>query len=368
MYIFIDESGLFAPVEKRGAWSTVGGLVIPEGSLNGAEHALRALKKSHDIPFDKEFKKVRPGCDSRHFRKFIHRLVELDCTLHVMSTRGSPDEAIRLDQHIEGIRDGINNYADRIPDSAEYAAEVVASIPELSAQQHNQCVLQSHMICDLSSKMLSYYSNRRPKDLARFKWMVDAKDDFETKYEQFFKSIYIGIFQAILHRRPMSLLGGEGRDYEVFLRSYAVDVTAKEVAENNRQVFGKDLSEMVDYMKPVDYVKMLSEDFNLVESVSSPGIQMADLLVSGVNRCLKQNYDDIFGMAKAFGELMVNSPFVEEQAIKVMGHGETREIEEPMASLLNLMDASSKKLYSHQYRVNMSRRQLNSENSELSQA
>jgi len=117
-------------------------------------------------------------------------------------------------------------------------------------------------------------------------------------------------------------------------------------------------------MNPVDFVKMLNADFKLAESASSPGIQMSDLLVSGVNRCLKQNYDDSLGMAKAFGELMVNSPFIEDQAITVMGHGETREIEEPVASLLNQMDASSKKLYGYQYRLNMSRRQIISKNSE----
>lgn len=356
MHIFIDESGIFLPLPEDKVWSSVGGLVVPNKSLAKAEHALRALKVSQGIGIDKEFKRDRPDCSSKAFKKFIDRLVDLDCSLHVISTRGSPKEADGMSYHREKTKEGINNYVQMHPAASDYANEVLDMMYKLRDQEYNQCMLQFELMPELISKTLSYYSLEHPDELGWFKWVIDAKGKNETKYEAFFKIIYLSLFSARGVSAPISVLSDESRDYSKFFQTYSTNITGEQIAQNIKEMLGRDISHMTDFIRALDFSSVLEKDFNLKDSKACPGLQMIDLLVSGVNRCLKQNYTDNSGMAIALGKLMINAPFIEEQALRVMGHDATREIEGPVASLLNLMDASSRQLYSAVYRTNTSKR------------
>lgn len=71
MHIFIDESGVFSTEPNRPAWSTVGGVAIPDVSLDEVRVSLEKLKVAHGIGINEEFKTNRPDCTSNPYQEFF---------------------------------------------------------------------------------------------------------------------------------------------------------------------------------------------------------------------------------------------------------------------------------------------------------
>lgn len=353
MHVFIDESGLFLTEPNPYAWSTVGGVAIPDGSLSKVSEALENLKKAYGIDSGKEFKTDRPDCASEPYQEFLKALDAAECTLYVLSTRSSKAEAESLEAHRSATIVAIRNYVRKVADVATHAEEVIALIEGLSKQEYNQCVLQSQMICDMLPKMVSYYAGILPCEIGRFKWVVDRKNISENRYERSFKELYVGLVNVRSKRQTSSLLAG--RNYTAFHNAFSLNEDMDELMRRSKEMYEIDHTHLANSAIPLSFGALLQNEFSLEDSKLSDGIQVSDLLVSSVNRCLKQNYTDNVKMAKALGRLMINAPRIDEQSLKVFGHGPTRPIANAPAKLLNLMDTSSKQLYSRIVRENFSK-------------
>ncbi|WP_289329224.1 DUF3800 domain-containing protein [Pseudomonas sp. 'CRE Jenny 4'] len=353
MHIFIDESGLFSTEPNLHAWSTVGGVAIPDGSLNKVAEALENLKNAHGVELSKEFKRDRPDCASEPYQEFLKKLDSANCTLYVLSTRSSPAEAVALKKHRSATIEAIRNYAKKVTDAASHAEEVICLIESLSQQEYNQCVLQSQMISDMLPKMVSYYAGVLPTEIGRFKWVVDRKNIAENRYERSFKELYIGLVSVRSKRQTSSLLAG--RDYSVFSNAFSPNENVEVLLKRSKEMFEIDHTHLAGSAMPVSFGALLQNEFSLEDSKNSVGIQVSDLLISSVNRCLKQNYTDNNKMAKALGKLMVNAPRIEEQSLKVFGHGPAGPLDKVPAKLIELMDESSKQLYGGTFRANFSK-------------
>lgn len=353
MHIFIDESGLFSTEPNPHAWSTVGGVAIPDSSLAKVSEALNSLKKAYEIEPSQEFKKVRPDCASQPYQEFLEALDAADCTLYVLSTRSSNTERESLEKHRSATAMAIRNYATKVPDAATHAEEVISLFESLSQQEYNQCILQAQMICDMLPKMVSHYADISPNELGRFKWVVDRKNISENRYERSFKELYVGLVTVRSKRQTSSILAG--RDYSAFFKAFSSDDDMDEVMRQSKEMYEIDHTHLAQSAVPLSFGALLQDEFSLEDSKLSDGIQVSDLLVSSVNRCLKQNYTDNVKMAKALGKLMINAPRIDEQAVKIFGHGPKRPIANAPAKLLTLMDSSSKQLYSLTFRKNFSK-------------
>lgn len=123
----------------------------------------------------------------------------------------------------------------------------------------------------------------------------------------------------------------------------------------SKEMYEKDRTHLAHSAIPLSFGASSQDEFSLEDSKLSDGIQVSDLLVSSVNCCLKQNYTDNLKMAKALGKLMINSPRIDEQTVKVFGHGPKRPIANAPAKLIKLMDSSSKQLYDRTFRENISK-------------
>ncbi len=53
--------------------------------------------------------------------------------------------------------------------------------------------------------------------------------------------------------------------------------------------------------------KIIREDIAFVDSISSVGVQVADLIASGIRKCLRSEFDDNEAVAAALGKLMVQA-------------------------------------------------------------
>jgi UDP-2,3-diacylglucosamine pyrophosphatase LpxH len=355
MHIFIDESGLFSVKPTSPTWSTVGGVAIPDASLEKVKKSLEKLKILHGIEVNDEFKRDRPDCTSEAYQEFLKSLDKAECTFHALSTISANKtiEQEELKAHRSATVSAIISYASREKNAAPHSEEVIELIESLSQQEYNQCIFQSQMICDFLPKIISHYAGILPNELGRFNWVIDRKSISENKYEKCFKALYIGIVIMRSARQASAIL--DNRDYSAFNREFSPDANKIELLKKSKNLTGIDRTNLAKSIIPVSFGKILEKEFSFEDSMLSIGLQVADLLTSSLNRCLKQNYTDNKKMALALGRLMINAPRIEERSLMVMGHGHQQPIAKAPGELIELIDSSSKKLYSQEFRVNFSR-------------
>ncbi|NVM80002.1 hypothetical protein FHW83_005846 [Duganella sp. SG902] len=354
MHIFIDESGIFsADFKSPSAWSTVGGVAIPDASLDLVGSLLENLKKAHNLKVSDEFKRNRPDCSSDPYQDFLKSLDDVGCTLHALSTRTSPLTSNNLGVHKSLTISAIRNYAAKHKDIAPHSEMVAALVQSLEDQEYNQCMLQAQIICNMLPKIISYYASVSPSEIGRFKWVIDRKGIKENPYERGFKELYIGLTINRSMKNYSPLIGG--RDYSAFNQKFSPNVNTSELAQNTKEDLEIDIGHIEQSLLPVDFGALLKDEFSLEDSTPSVGLQVADLLISSVNRCLKRNYTNNEKMATALGRLMINAPRIEERSLMVLGYGPTRPIANAPGKLINLMDASSKQLYNEVFRRNFSK-------------
>lgn len=150
---------------------------------------------------------------------------------------------------------------------------------------------------------------------------------------------------------------GPERDYSHFLASFSsfFDKNIKDSIEESSNLFEKDMKHIQEYLIGIDNHKVLTNDFTLADSKGCFGLQSIDLLVSSVNRCLKQNFTNNEKMAASLGQLMVNSPLIKMKALGLMSFSEDRPVEHYEANIINIMDSSSRKLFTEKFRYNYSK-------------
>lgn len=357
MHIFIDESGIFLPTSDANKWSSVGALVVPDESLQALKDALSKLKTSNGLEDIEEFKRNRPDCSSESFSIFLDTLFHLNCTLHVLSTNGSPTELSETKNYKENIKHSIRKYSSKVTSSASLVEELVNLIDELSDQQFCQCMLQSYMLKYLLDKVVLLYAEISPESLSTFRWKLDQKNLKETSYEVVFKHLYSGIALVSSLSQPGPICLGSQYDYSHFLAAFSPisDKNIDDTLEESLEIFEKDLKNLQQALIAIDINKVLTHDFELADSKDCFGLQSIDLLVSSVNRCLKQNFTDNEKMAASLGQLMVNSPLIKMKALSLMSFSSDGAIEEYVENIINIMDSSSKQLFSERFRCGYSK-------------
>lgn len=351
MHIYIDESGIFAPSEAENQWSTVGALVVPDNAVDEIKIALETLKLSLGFGVEEEIKRQRPDCSSLPYEQFLTKLEQIGCTLHVVSTSGGLLQGELLQERRASTKNAIKRYVEIKGELESLCQNSCSLIDKLSAQQFYQCILQTYLISELIEKIIPHYAKVSPESLGQFFWEFDRKDVVETSFEKAFKMLYIGRVQATSSLRPLPLLQSPDRNYDYFLKSFALNngASGPDGILDVANMFGADLSIFGCSLGAFDVSNLLANSFELVDSTTSSGVQIADLLVSSVNRCLKRNYTNNEKMASLLGTLMLNSPKPNVRAISLMSFSETRELKGSTGGLVNLMDENSKKLFSTEF-------------------
>ena len=90
-------------------------------------------------------------------------------------------------------------------------------------------------------------------------------------------------------------------------------------------------------MDGLNVQKLFRGNLKFVDSVASEGVQVADLLASGLRRALKGNFDNPIRVAKAIGKLCVQN-VRGHQAINLISFGEERPVPEFTSSVVQQLD------------------------------
>jgi hypothetical protein len=155
-----------------------------------------------------------------------------------------------------------------------------------------------------SGEVTLYFAQRRPGELAKFEWTIDAKDPCRiTSQEKWWRLTLAPLLESTYRRHPFISVEDAGFKYKYFNRSFTIK---KEMWFPNRP------PEMIE---GVDIKKMITEQMAFVDSRSEMLIQSVDVLTSFLRRLVAREItgDDI---SKALGRLQIHR--TQQQSLRLV--------------------------------------------------
>jgi uncharacterized protein DUF3800 len=305
MHIFIDESGSFIPGSPIDSWCVVAAYVVPERSRKKVEDVLVRTKKE-------VCGTVIGECKLKEFKeaqllRFLNKLAEMEGVLYCSATDPGRQSKDDVSSHLAGQVSGIVKHKDKmIHEKARLGIQQLADrFATLSPQLYLQLATQWDLVFNLIGSACLYFVQRNPAALGHFRWRTDEKNEGKSLFEESFRDLAAPMNQAKSIDNPyMALIGADYSHFERFrlvggVPSYLNDVYGLNVKDG------------------FDIKKVMREDFKFVESSAVIGVQIVDLLASGLRRCLRLEFDDNDGIAAALGSLMVQRQ-VNEVPISLM--------------------------------------------------
>lgn len=370
MKIYIDESGLFSKhsdqknIDK--AWCTVGAITVPHHTEKKVNCALINLKKSLNLKPTDEVKN-RPDPESACFIAFIEALKGANCTVHAMTTNRSFLCDEKTNEHkrnqIEARKRYLNLEGGKFS-SEEFVVlqnelNIISNLIEKSSiQEYNQIILQSALISFMLDKTIAFYAKTAPRELSRFTWIYDRKNDSPTIVVPTFESLFLKLmppFVEVSFIRELRGLPDFKDGYKYFFRNFGlgssdVGMPIEEISKRNR-IYGIDCSKHSELMLTFDFYKLLNDASGFDDSAKNPGLQVADLVISSINRLLRGNVGNKVKVAELLGGLTVNSPRLDLPSVPLLRFYESIEtMPEFSDENLELLNSFSRTLYTPEYK------------------
>lgn len=275
MITFIDESGKFT---QNDGWSVVSALTLTHSFAAQARRKL--ISATREWPRADGELKGRSLSDPQ-FNNMVEVLWRHQALLHVVAINVSLEDA-------EGIRRHKLSQAEKMTQNLteEHQPGLVAEVKRLRAsleampdQLYIQSVAMKQLIWECAQNAAMYFSLRKPEELARFEWMIDAKSPTgETAQEKWWKSVLGPIFESNPDRHQFICLHDEKADYSFFDQSYALEQQAD---DDGKRFSAFDIGKLI--VKPTRFVNSKSDIL----------LQAADILANRIRRSFQDAiFDD----------------------------------------------------------------------------
>ncbi|KWW35558.1 uncharacterized protein DUF3800 [Cupriavidus metallidurans] len=327
MYIFVDESGTFTLTDKENAWCTIAAFVLPESKRRPLEALVSDLRFKHGAGREVKLGAIPEG----DFIKFLTDLEKLGGVAFALAVNVSMHRRDEIQHHHEMQVDKIRQNIDRMKyeGGRRAVADLADEISALPLQLYTQLVLQAELVHTVLQYAPLYYVQREPVALAHFRWRVDQKDRVPNRYEKAFKKILPGLLQTMSLRDPMIFLKGE--DYRHFKRFEYEPGTAPTYL---KETYGLDVE--VSDGNCVNVGRIINDDFSYVDSQKFSGVQVADMIASGVRRVLRSNFDSPERVALALGMNMLQAP-KGGTTVRLLSLDQAGRVDEKAATVIRLM-------------------------------
>lgn len=295
MNIFLDESGSFVSAPSRGSWNSVAAFVSsePDRKLKTILNKLKRRCKGNNFS-EIKLKDIE---ESDYFH-FLQEIGVLEGVLFCTATDAGCNDLDTLKRHQERQAEAILFHVDKMKyEGGKEALRILAKqLAGLSPQLYAQLYCQVHLINDAVSRMIPFFVQRNPRALSTFRWRVDQKNTSKTEFEEAFEKITPALLQTISIDEPLMMI--RGLDY-----SYMSDFIYKdgEAPEYLSEVYG------IEVKSGINIQKILRTDLMFLNSKESVGIQVADLLASGIRRCLRGGFRQNDKASSLLGKLMVQA-------------------------------------------------------------
>lgn len=293
MFIYIDESGSFVNKEAvTNSWCTVVGYAVSEIDRKKCDLILKKVKLSAGFSVFDEIK-IR-DLEENQFFILLEDLSDCDGIMFSVATDSSLNTSSHVREHKLQQAKNLEHYVGdlhrklRLSDNETLQAHFEA----LSDQLYIQFIVQTSLVHNLLGHAITYFAVRRPRALRNFRWRVDRKDEYnETEYENAFRRYAPAISQMLSIKEPGIMV--DNVDYSE-LYPFVLETTHHDATTDGQVGTSR-----------LNVNKIIYDDFKFVDSRETIGVQIADLLASGLRRFLRLDFHDNDRAAKLLGRLMV---------------------------------------------------------------
>jgi Protein of unknown function (DUF3800) len=289
MHFFIDEGGTFTP---NAGWSIVCSLALPHKEVGPARREIDF--RSRQWP-RRECELKGGALSAENLIELVDILFRRGAVLHVCGIDVAQENADEIARHKANQAEGITRYLvpTHHPRMVTQVWELRNALERMSTQLYVQCVVMSELIATAVQETLSYFAQRRPRELARFQWTVDAKDPVRVSpQEAWWRDTLAPLQESRTRRVPMHFVTDPDFNYRYFDRNFS---------------FEKDMwypDRPRDKITGYDIKKMISDQIAFVDSRSETLIQAVDILTSFMRRVLSGVITDAT-VIEALGRLQI---------------------------------------------------------------
>jgi hypothetical protein len=279
VHIFIDEAGSFSGVGGDASISVVGALIVPESKWDKLQKAYVRVRPR--LPQDKGEVKGRMLNEEQvaeviHLIRRFEGLFEatvIDLGLHTQEivarhqTRQAEGMTSTLtEEHNLQLRESIWNAR--------------RQLEELSTPLYIQAMLTFELVRAVLKIAPNYYAQRRPRELAAFRWVIDAKGrhDTPTPWEQWWSKTILPWMQTAMLHEPLSLC-----------RSFNFRHFSRFLTEPNKLFFSTQPEGRLDERAAVVNINMLMNEHFRFSSAAEPGLELADIVTTATRRAIVGN-------------------------------------------------------------------------------
>jgi hypothetical protein len=328
--IYIDESGSFVNASSNNAWNAVAALAVPEASrrlVTGVFQELHSTRppqaelKIRDIPED-------------IYLQFVEKLGRIDLALFCTATDAGLNTTDRIKKHQTGQVSGVLEHIDKMKHKTgrDGVLFVASQLSRLSPQLYVQLHCQIDLIFDVISRVIPYYAQRNPGTLREFRWRIDRKNNTKTDFEDAFEKLSPALLQTRSIEEPLMTV--KGFDYS---RMGQYEFEDGKPPEYLKDTYG------IDVGSALDVQKLIRGDIKFEDSTQSYGLQLVDLIVSGIRRCLRLRFVNNERAARALGKLLIQAKH-NGPSINLLSFGDKAVVDKATARVIHTMSACSKRM------------------------
>jgi hypothetical protein len=334
MQIFIDESGLFVPASKAGSWSVVAAFAVPHKAAFTMESILGVAKRLLGREIDSEIKLKDFGQDEAAYFRFLENIQRIGGLLFATGYNSSINGPSAVVHHqrmqVSKVMENIDKM--RHEGGRQNVLLTASQLGKLSLQLYTQLYCQITLMREVVRLSATYYAQRQPEALAAFMWRIDRCGAPPSAYERSFEQMTPLMLQTVSLSSPLVKIRSPEFDYS-YLETFEMDVPS---------FFKDDYGIDVKGDRGLDLHKLIRGDMEFVDSKHWAGIQVVDLIVSGIGRCLRGGFQNNERAAVLLGSLMVEAES-NNIPIKLVSFREGRvALDSRTARLVNLMRANSR--------------------------
>jgi len=182
---------------------------------------------------------------------------------------------------------------------------------------------------------INYFIQRNPNSLQRFRWRVDQKSpDVKTDFEDAFEKLSPALLQSFSLADPKGLF--DWCDYRP-MKKYMIE-------KGEFPDYLMDKFPHLESEQGLNLQKILRDDIRFVDSKNFDGVQVADLLASGLRKLLRKNFSDNQKAAQYLGRLMIQAERT-NPPLKFASFGQDAFLDDDLAYLVNIMKKSCRPMF-----------------------
>jgi hypothetical protein len=225
-----------------------------------------------------------------------------DALLHAVATDPSRQAPETLAHHQAKQAEGMTKHLtdEHHPSLVEEVWELRRMLERMPSQLYLQCVAMHQLVWQVSEETVNYFAQRRPRDLGKFEWLVDAKDSTRITSQEKWRHEVIGpMGESRSRREPFWIVRDKGFNTSHFDRAFSIE---KELWQPDRAE--QDPDQPREQVPGIDLKKLIIDRLSFVDSKSELLIQAVDVLTGFVRRALQSRTVDQDALS-SLGRLMI---------------------------------------------------------------